>query len=71
MLQFLKLGGSLITDKTTAYTPRSDTIARLATEVCQALEAATTLARQPLGKRLTARARIPAATRPRTWALMQ
>ena len=36
---FLKLGGSLITDKTRAYTARHETIARLAGEVRQALEA--------------------------------
>jgi len=37
---FLKLGGSLITDKTRPYTPRPATIARLAGEVRQALNAA-------------------------------
>jgi isopentenyl phosphate kinase len=37
---FLKLGGSLITDKTRAYTARHRTIARLAREVRQALDAA-------------------------------
>jgi len=36
---FLKLGGSLITDKTRAYTAHHGTIARLAGEVRQALEA--------------------------------
>jgi len=36
---FLKLGGSLITDKTHAYTARYDTTARLAGEVHQALDA--------------------------------
>lgn len=38
--RFLKLGGSLITDKTRAYTAQHETIARLAHEVAQALEAA-------------------------------
>lgn len=38
-LVFVKLGGSLITDKTHAETPRLDVIARLAGEVRQALEA--------------------------------
>ena len=38
-LVFVKLGGSLITDKTRAETPRRDVIARLAGEVCRALEA--------------------------------
>jgi isopentenyl phosphate kinase len=37
---FLKLGGSLITDKTRAYTARHETIARLAAQVRQALDAA-------------------------------
>ena len=37
---FLKLGGSLITDKTRAYTARHETIARLASEVRQALDTA-------------------------------
>ncbi len=37
---FLKLGGSLITDKTRAYTARREVIARLANEVRQALDAA-------------------------------
>lgn len=37
---FLKLGGSLITDKTRAYTARHRTIARLAREVRQGLDAA-------------------------------
>lgn len=36
-LVFLKLGGSLITDKTRRQTARSDTIARLAREVAEAL----------------------------------
>ncbi|MBC8496226.1 MAG: isopentenyl phosphate kinase family protein [Anaerolineales bacterium] len=36
-LQFLKLGGSLITDKTTPRTPRRDVIARLAQEIKSAL----------------------------------
>lgn len=35
---FLKLGGSLITDKTRAYTPRRDVITRLAQEVRIALD---------------------------------
>ncbi|GAB4503458.1 MAG: isopentenyl phosphate kinase [Anaerolineales bacterium] len=34
---FLKLGGSLITDKTHAYTPRLDKLADLATEIAHAL----------------------------------
>lgn len=37
---FLKLGGSLITDKTQAYTVRRNVISRLATEVRQALDSA-------------------------------
>jgi len=40
---FLKLGGSLITDKTHPYTARHATIARLAGEVRQALGAAPDL----------------------------
>jgi isopentenyl phosphate kinase len=36
---FIKLGGSLITDKTRPETPRPDVIARLAAEVRQALDA--------------------------------
>ena len=36
---YLKLGGSLITDKTRAYTTRTEIIARLAREVHEALEA--------------------------------
>jgi len=40
---FLKLGGSLITDKTRAYTARHEIIARLAGEVRQALDAAPDL----------------------------
>ena len=40
---FLKLGGSLITDKTRAYTARHDTIVRLASEVRQALDTAQDL----------------------------
>jgi isopentenyl phosphate kinase len=40
MAQFLKLGGSLITNKTRASAARSETIARLAGEVRQALDAA-------------------------------
>jgi len=43
MYQFLKLGGSLITDKTRAYTARRDGLARLAGEVRQALDAAPDL----------------------------
>lgn len=43
MYQFLKLGGSLITDKTRAYTARHEIIARLAGEVRQALDAAPDL----------------------------
>jgi isopentenyl phosphate kinase len=38
-VQFVKLGGSVITDKTRAYTPRHDVIARLAGEVRAALDA--------------------------------
>ncbi len=37
---FLKLGGSLITDKTRAYTARREVVARLAGEVRRALDAA-------------------------------
>ena len=33
MMQFLKLGGSLITDKDTAHTPRIDVIDRIAGEI--------------------------------------
>jgi len=40
---FLKLGGSLITDKTRAYTARHEVITRLASEVRQALGAAPDL----------------------------
>ncbi|MFQ6100539.1 MAG: isopentenyl phosphate kinase [Anaerolineae bacterium] len=40
---FLKLGGSLITDKTRAYTARREAIARLACEVRQALDVAPDL----------------------------
>lgn len=40
---FLKLGGSLITDKTRAYTARHDDLARLAGKVRQALDAAPDL----------------------------
>ncbi|MFN3762874.1 MAG: hypothetical protein ACK4WK_06715, partial [Anaerolineae bacterium] len=36
---FLKLGGSLITDKSSPYTPRPEVIRRLAEEVREALEA--------------------------------
>lgn len=39
MLHFLKLGGSLITDKAQAYTARRETIRRLAEEVRASLEA--------------------------------
>jgi isopentenyl phosphate kinase len=39
MYQFVKLGGSLITDKTHAYTPRREVITRLADEVRQSLDA--------------------------------
>ena len=38
-LQFVKLGGSLITDKTRAYTAEQEVIARLAEEVRYALDA--------------------------------
>jgi len=38
MIDFVKLGGSLITDKTQAYTPRQEIIARLAGEVRAALD---------------------------------
>ena len=38
-VQFVKLGGSLITDKNEAYTPRRGVIARLAREVREALDA--------------------------------
>ncbi len=37
-LAFLKLGGSLITDKTRASTPRKDVLARLAKEIAEAQE---------------------------------
>ncbi len=40
---FIKLGGSLITDKTRAHTARHEVIARLADEVRQALDAAPDL----------------------------
>ena len=36
-LQFLKLGGSLITDKSTSRTPRLEIISRLANEIAEAL----------------------------------
>ena len=39
MLQFVKFGGSLITDKTRAYTARRETIRGLAEEVRRSLEA--------------------------------
>jgi len=42
-LIFVKLGGSLITDKNDAYTARREVIVRLANEVRQALEAAPDL----------------------------
>lgn len=42
-LVFLKLGGSLITDKTRPYTPRLDKLADLATEIDQALRTRPTL----------------------------
>jgi len=35
-LQFLKLGGSLITDKTRPHTPRSDVLRRMAAEIASA-----------------------------------
>jgi isopentenyl phosphate kinase len=38
-IQFLKLGGSLITDKNRPQTPRSDTIARLAEDIARARNA--------------------------------
>ena len=40
---FLKLGGSLITDKSRAYTPRQPVIRRLACEVRQALDSVPSL----------------------------
>lgn len=40
---FLKLGGSLITDKTTPSTPRPDTLARLAEEIAAARAANPTM----------------------------
>jgi len=43
MCVFLKLGGSLITDKTQAYTTRREAIARLAYEVRQAIDEAPDL----------------------------
>jgi isopentenyl phosphate kinase len=42
-VQFVKLGGSLITDKGRAYTPRPEVIARLAEEVRAALDGDPTL----------------------------
>jgi isopentenyl phosphate kinase len=42
-LVFLKLGGSLITDKTLAYTARPDTLADLAAQISAALRAQTGL----------------------------
>ena len=44
MLTFLKLGGSLITDKRTAQAFRADIASRVAFEIAQALE----IAPQPL-----------------------
>jgi isopentenyl phosphate kinase len=38
MLVFLKLGGSLITDKTRPYTPRLETLASLAEQIAAALQ---------------------------------
>ena len=38
-LVFLKLGGSLITDKTQPYTARLDKLADLASQIAQALQA--------------------------------
>lgn len=38
MLVFLKLGGSLVTDKTRPYTPRPETLADLAGQIASALE---------------------------------
>ncbi|MCS7009779.1 MAG: isopentenyl phosphate kinase [Anaerolineales bacterium] len=38
MLTFLKLGGSLITDKTRPYTPRLDLLQQLAQEIAQTLK---------------------------------
>ena len=43
MLYFLKLGGSLITDKTAASTARKDTLRRLADEIADALKIRTDL----------------------------
>lgn len=40
---FLKLGGSLITDKTQPYTPRLDVLARLAAEIADARRATPSL----------------------------
>ena len=37
-LQFLKLGGSLITDKSQPFTPRPEVLARLAAEIAMAIE---------------------------------
>lgn len=42
-LTLVKLGGSLITDKTQPYTPRPDVLARLAAEIHEALDAAQPL----------------------------
>jgi isopentenyl phosphate kinase len=42
-IMFVKLGGSLITDKARAYTARHETLARLTSEVRQALDAAPDL----------------------------
>ena len=43
MLYFLKLGGSLITDKNTTSTARKDTLRRLAAEIADALKLRTDL----------------------------
>lgn len=43
MLYFLKLGGSLITDKTAASTPRKETLRRLADEIADSLKIRTDL----------------------------
>lgn len=42
-LQFLKLGGSLITDKIRPHTPRLDVLARLAGEIAAAMECDSSL----------------------------
>ncbi len=38
MIVYLKLGGSLITDKSQPFSPRIDTISRIAKEICDALK---------------------------------